>query len=59
MTKTITCMKLLVEPKITFLSMQSILLAILLHGQFIQHTQISLHQNTYVVTAKHCAYKSF
>ena len=35
-----------VNTKMEFLSRKLILLAILLHGQFIHHTQISLYPNT-------------
>ena len=38
---------------------KSILLAILLHGQFIPYTQISMHPNIHFFTAQQRAYKSF
>ena len=42
-----------------FLSRKSILLAILLHGQFIPYTQISLHPYIHFLTAQQSAYQSF
>ena len=40
--KVLTCIRLSVKTKMAFLSRMLILLAILLHGQFIHHKQISL-----------------
>ena len=48
-----------VKTKLAFLSRKSILLAILLHGQFIHYTKISLHPNIHFFTAKQRAYQSF
>ena len=42
-----------------FLSRKLILLAILLHGQFIHYTQISLHPNIHFFNAQQRAYQSF
>ena len=59
-TKTNTCIKNLpVKTKMTFLSRKSIVLAILLHEQFIPYTQISLHPNIHFFTAQQRAYQSF
>ena len=41
------------------LSGKSILLAILLHGQFIHYTHISLHPNIHFFTVEQRAYRSF
>ena len=42
-----------------FLSRKLILLAILLHGQFIHYTQISLHPTIHFFNAQQRAYQSF
>ena len=46
MTEAMSCMEIYLLNKMTFMVMQSILLATFLHGQFIHHTEISLHPNT-------------
>ena len=48
-----------VKTKMAILSRKSILLAILLHGQFIHYTQISLHPNIHFFTPQQHAYQSF
>ena len=60
-TKANTCIykSLPVKTKIAFLSMKLILLAMLLHGQFIHYTQISLYPNIHFCDAQQCAYQSF
>ena len=47
------------ELKMIFLSRKSVLLAILLHGQFIPYTHISLHPNIHFFIAQQRAYQSF
>ena len=48
-----------VKTKMAFLSWKLIFLAILLHGQFIHYTQISLHPNIHFFNAQQRAYQSF
>ena len=50
---------LLVKTKTAFLSRKLILLAILLHGQFIHYTQIILHPNIQLFNAQQRAFQSF
>ena len=58
--KALICIKHLPEKsKMAFLSRKLKLLAILLHGQFIHHTHISLYPNTQFFTAQQRAYQSF
>ena len=49
----------LYEQKIAFLIWKFTLLAILMHGQFLHHTQISFCPNTLFFTAKQHAYQSY
>ena len=48
-----------VKTKMTFCQGNQILLAILLHGQFIPYTHISLNPNIHFFTAQQRAYQSF
>ena len=58
-TKPVLVKKFTCKIKMAFLSRKSILLAILLHGQFIRYTQISFHPNIHVFTAQQRVYQSF